>query len=136
MLQAVRRTTRASSRRLIGYAFHMTELRPCSGCRRHIDANERVCPFCGVFGRLSRAGALASIALATAACGGTKPKSEPPPVENQQQQSTTATIDAGTEPTFPEEPTEDPLERRRRHRDNQGNPKMPYGAPPRARRIV
>ncbi len=136
MLQTVRRSAGAAPRRLIRYDRDMTELRPCSGCRRHIDASERVCPFCGVFGRLSRAAAIAGLTLATAtasACGGTKPKTEPPPLDNQQQQSTT-TVDAGVEsvPT-PDDPEED---RHRHHRGNNGNAKMPYGAPPRARRIV
>ena len=115
----------------------MQELRPCSRCRRHIDARERVCPFCGVFGRLSRAGAIAGLTLATAtACGGTKPKTEPPPIDNQQQQSQT-TIDAGVETETPPDPDLDADGYDRRlHRGNNGNAKMPYGAPPRARRIV
>ena len=56
------------------------QLVPCGGCRRHVDANERACPFCGgnmgsdpisrarpLLGRVSRA-AVFAVGGATAAC--------------------------------------------------------------------
>ena len=116
----------------------MIDLGPCNGCRRHIDVRERVCPFCGVFGRLARAAGIAGIALATA-CGGTTPKPEPRPAV-----TVDAGVDAGEagadarveEAIDRTDPREEHFHERRRHRGSNGNAKMPYGAPPRGRRIV
>jgi len=105
----------------------MTALHPCAGCRRHIDAHARVCPFCGVFGRLSRAAVFAGVALASTACGGTKPK----PVDQQ-----VIAGDAGVTDTGKELPQPDLDPDPRRHRSNNGGAKMPYGAPPASRRLV
>jgi hypothetical protein len=102
----------------------MTELRPCLDCHRHVAAIESACPFCGAgrtagvstmprLGRLSRAAVFAGAALATAACGGKKAKSDT--MESNQ----TQTVDAGV--ATPAEPAPIP---------------MPYGAPPARRRIV
>ena len=107
----------------------MSELLPCGVCRRHVSAGESACPFCGAsreastpatarLGRLSRAAVFAGAALATTACGGKKPKTEP--VDNHQQASS---VDAAVPET-----TTPPL-------DNSNIP-MPYGAPPARRRVV
>ena len=107
----------------------MTDLRPCSGCRRHVAIDERVCPFCStelsaaspkspLLGRASRAAVFAGVALATSACGGKKAKSDT--INNNQ----TATSDAGVETPPPPPP------------DDKNNIPMPYGAPPARRRVV
>ena len=111
----------------------MTDLRPCSGCRRHVSIDERVCPFCEatltaaspqqpLFGRLSRAAVFAGAAIAsTAACGG---KKKPETTTNDQQ---TVQTDAGMieeKPPDQKEPA-----------DKAPMP-MPYGAPPARRRVV
>lgn len=106
----------------------MNELLPCGECRRHVAVTASTCPFCGAtreastpasarLGRLSRAAVFAGAALATTACGGKKPKSEP--VDNHQNQSA---VDAAVPET-----TTPP--------DNSNIP-MPYGAPPARRRVV
>jgi len=71
---------------------------------------------------MSRAAVFAGAALATSACGGKKPKTEP--LDNQQ----TQTADAGVEQqtTTPPDDTQ---------RANPDVP-MPYGAPPARRRVV
>lgn len=115
----------------------MTDLRPCSGCRRHVSIAERVCPFCAaplaavsprdpLIGRLSRAAVFAGAALASTACGGKKAKTEN--VNNTEQHDQALQTDAG--PTFPPEgsgTTKEP--------DKAPVP-MPYGAPPARRRVV
>ena len=110
----------------------MTDLKVCTGCRRHVASTESVCPFCsadqsvaaptsGLLGRASRAAVFAGAALAsTAACGGKKPKAD-----NVQNQNTAAQVDAGTTQQEPDK-THVP--------DN--NVPMPYGAPPARRRVV
>jgi hypothetical protein len=122
----------------------MSQLVPCSGCRRHVVETEPACPFCGAapspivpgtatrVARLSRAAVFAGATLVTATgCGGSKPTAEP--VDNQQQQA--ATADAGVEPDAlqPLPPTEDEI-RGRGH--DPSNLPMPYGAPPARRRVV
>jgi hypothetical protein len=108
----------------------MTELRPCSGCRRHVEIAARVCPFCStelavgspssrLLGRASRAAVFAGAALASTACGGKKAKSDTNVNNNEQ----TATTDAGVETPPPPPP-------------DKNNIPMPYGAPPARRRIV
>lgn len=108
----------------------MTDLRPCSGCRRHVAIGERVCPFCSaalaaavprdpLLGRMSRAAVFAGAALASTACGGKKAKSDTTTVDQQ-----TAQQDAGVEQPPPPPP------------DDKTNIPMPYGAPPARRRIV
>lgn len=73
---------------------------------------------------MSRAAVFAGAALATTACGGKKPKTEP--VDNQQTQA----ADAGVEPDQQEQTGPGDAER--------ANPDipMPYGAPPARRRVV
>jgi len=115
------------------YDRRMSELRPCSGCRRHVAVSETACPFCGAtrelptsgslrLGRVSRAAVFAGAALATTACGGKKPKAEN--IDNTQQQAST---DAGTTENTNTPPPPPP--------DNSNIP-MPYGAPPARRRVV
>jgi hypothetical protein len=108
----------------------MTDLRPCSGCRRHVALDESVCPFCGdalaatspyriVFGRVSRAVVFGAALAGGAACGGKKAKTD-----TNMQNTQTSTVDAGT--TTPDEtkvPERAPVP-------------MPYGAPPARRRVV
>jgi hypothetical protein len=114
----------------------MTDLRPCSGCRRHVSIAERVCPFCSaelalasprdpLLGRMSRAAVFAGAALATSACGGKK--AQPQNVDNQQ----AAQQDAGTEAPPPPPDNTDP-----NNPNNPNNVPMPYGAPPARRRVV
>ena len=116
----------------------MTDLRPCSGCRRHVSIAERVCPFCAaplaavsprdpLVGRLSRAAVFAGAALASTACGGKKAKTEN--VNNTEQHEQALKTDAG--PTFPEPPPPD----KGSGPDTAPVP-MPYGAPPARRRTV
>lgn len=113
----------------------MTDLRPCSGCRRHVALDERVCPFCEaplaavspkdpLLGRMSRAAVFAGAALASTACGGKKAKTEN--VNNVEQQQSMKQ-DAGT--TVPEPPDTGKEPER-------GPVPMPYGAPPARRRVV
>jgi hypothetical protein len=113
----------------------MTDLRPCSGCRRHVAIDERVCPFCStelaagsprapLLGRASRAAVFAGAALATTACGGKK--AQPQNVDTQQtvqQDAGTTAPDNTTPDTTTKEPEKAPIP-------------MPYGAPPARRRIV
>lgn len=117
----------------------MTDLRPCSGCRRHVSIAERVCPFCAaplaaaaprdprhqVLGRLSRAAVFAGAALATTACGGKKAKTEN--VNNTEQHEQAIQTDAG--PTFPPDKGSDGT-------PDKAPVPMPYGAPPARRRVV
>jgi hypothetical protein len=108
----------------------MPDLRPCTGCRRHVALDESVCPFCGsalaatspqrtVLGRASRALVFGAALAGTAACGGKKAKSDTS--SNQQ----TSTADAGIpgDLTAPD-------------RSDRGPMPTPYGAPPARRRIV
>jgi hypothetical protein len=111
----------------------MTDLRPCTECRRHVAIAERACPFCNaelapgsprdpLFGRLSRAAVFAGAALASTACGGKKAKSDTAPVDQTNQQ-TTQQADAGVDQPKQAEPDKAPIP-------------MPYGAPPARRRVV
>src|SRR5688572_11979208 len=114
----------------------MTDLRPCSGCRRHVSIDERVCPFCETtlsagsphqpfFGRMSRAAVFAGAALASAAACGGKKKPDTTTTDPQ-----TAQTDAGvTDEKLPVEKLPDQKEEREIEA-------MPYGAPPARRRIV
>ena len=105
----------------------MTDLRPCTGCRRHVAIDEAVCPFCSaelapgsphspLLGRASRAAVFAGAALAATACGGKKAKTD---TNNMNQQ----TADAGVDQPPPPPP-------------DRNNEPMPYGAPPARKRIV
>lgn len=95
MLQAVRRSARASTRRLseppLCYDGAM-ELVLCGGCRRHVDSRETTCPFCAAAvtarpqraflrGRLSRA---AVFSAALVACESKQSPPAPAPVPQQQ----------------------------------------------------
>jgi hypothetical protein len=118
------------------YDHGMSELVPCGECRRHVSITDGACPFCGtaresatavsrgVLSRMSRAAVFAGAALATAACGGNKPKAES--VDNNQpaQQA-----DAGVDETAQPDPDLDP-------RPDPHNIPMPYGAPPARSRLV
>ena len=109
----------------------MTDLRPCSGCRRHVSIDERVCPFCEttltaasphqpMFGRLSRAAVFAGAALASTACGGKK-KPDTTTTDQQTAQSDAGVIEEQPKETEPTDKAPVP---------------MPYGAPPARRRVV
>jgi hypothetical protein len=99
-----------------------------------VAIEETACPFCGAertagapqdsrFARASRAAVFAGAMLATAACGGSKPKTTESNVQNTE---TTATVDAGPE-QVPDEQRQGP---------DPNNIPMPYGAPPARRRVV
>jgi hypothetical protein len=113
----------------------MSDLHPCTACRRHVRIDERTCPFCAAalspgappalpVGRLTRAAVFtAGAALAGAACGGkTAPAQDP--IDN-----TAAAIDAGVDE--PQPPDAAPYTPPPDHIVD-----MPYGAPPRRERIV
>jgi hypothetical protein len=115
----------------------MTELRACEECRRHVSIEESACPFCGAarvaesaqasrFSRASRAAVFAGAVLATAACGGSKPKASDSNIQNTDTQQ--ADADAGVVELIP---PDDPHP----HRDPSNIP-MPYGAPPARGRMV
>jgi hypothetical protein len=111
----------------------MSDLRPCSECRRHVRIDEHTCPFCAAalapgappvlpVGRLTRA-AVFTAGAALAGCGGkTAPAQDP--IDN-----TAAAIDAGVDEQQPPDaatytPPPDHIV------------DMPYGAPPARERIV
>ncbi len=119
----------------------MPDLRPCTGCQRHVENSESACPFCGVAlahaeprprftSKLTRAAIFASATLATTACGG---KSKPDTGNKVVQP---ARDDAGVEADAAGVPDVDVDPRHRGGgRDPNGIP-MPYGAPPARRRVV
>ncbi len=142
----------------------MRELRPCTHCRRHVDAAEHACPFCDgaltaaeprpLFGAWrSRAAVFASsAALAAAACSKPKATTETGSGSAPISQTADATVIAVDSPASDAAVAIDapldaapPVDAAVKHprpdaaeavriRDHH-NPK-PYGAPPARRRIV
>src|SRR5687767_7672596 len=110
----------------------MNHLRPCSGCRRHVEASEVSCPFCGVAldaavaprvarARLTRAAVFAGAAalgIATAACGGSS-EGEPEEGNGGDTAGTGGEGDGDDDGDEADHPTP-----------------MPYGAPPARDRVV
>ena len=82
-------------------------LTPCSNCQRHLRADEKACPFCGVKAPIGGFAAVAAAAaLALAGCGG---KSTPPAAPPENEGDDVAQPDAGV--TDDQPPPDDDYDR-------------------------
>ena len=131
----------------------MTELAPCTACRRHVAVAETACPFCGVAlparaaepfaaQRLARAAVFvagaALVGAGLASCWTSSSPRDSKVVDHK------TTADAGVGDAPPDPDVEDNTNRQRHPggggcvSPGNGQPPvcMPYGAPPARRRVV
>lgn len=135
-------------------------LRPCSGCNRHVALGETACPFCGVtleatspardpLTRLSRAAIFVAGAAAATACWTSKSEPQHASATTSTVSTTAAASDAGVASDTAVTPdastvTQHPIIEEPHYQNHPcvspgpGQPPVcaPYGAPPARRRIV